>query len=311
MNIIAVDWGKETRKRSAYVFNPTTARISRLRFDGHLASLYAFASQLKGPVLIGIDAAIGFPAIPWERLLRVISTRPSTFADCLLDGCLPDRFFEAAACPADWSPQRPFIRPPRGKWSLHAFIEASRDGLHRKVDRRLQANPMFVTCGIPGSVGSGTRALWQEIATLEDRNRLRIWPFHGCLTHLMQEETSDSPVIAEIYPKACYGIALAATLPTPLLPLAKTRTQVRHQVIKRLRESDWLAREHVRIEDIDAALANEDDFDALLSAAALTRLYLEKAPFDSTDSIDPVAEGGVLGSASLCQRSGKDADLAS
>lgn len=299
MHIIAVDWGKETHKRSAYRFDPALSRISRLSFDGDLASLYAAASQLQGPVVIGIDAAIGFPATSWRQLLRSVPPRPQNFADLLCDHPPPDLFFEAVASPADWSPQRPFIRPPSGKWSLHAFVDASYDGLHRKVDRQLQANPMFVTCGIPGSVGSGTRALWQEIVALEHRKQLQVWPFHGSFADLMSDDKAGSPVIAEIYPKACYGIALAATLPTPLLPLAKTRSQARRQAISRLSESEWPVRLGVRIDDTDAALSNEDDFDALLSAAALTRLFLEKAPFDSADSIDPVAEGGVLGAASL------------
>ena len=299
MHIIAVDWGKETRKRAAYAFDPTLACISRLHFDGHFASLHAFATQLPGPVLIGIDAAIGFPAESWRSLRSTTAKRPRHFADFLCNLSPPDRFFEPVAKPAEWSPQRPFIRPPRGKWSLHAFVEASRDGLHREIDRQLQANPMFITCGIPGSVGSGTRALWQEIVALGEKQKVRIWPFQGLFADLMRTATAGSPVIAEIYPKACYGIALAHTLPTRLLPLAKTKSKVREQTIARLRESEWLANEGVIIDDIDAALANEDDFDALMSTAALTRLLLQEAPFDSADSIDPVAEGGVLGAANL------------
>ncbi|MGB5571424.1 MAG: hypothetical protein WBM81_19205 [Sedimenticolaceae bacterium] len=53
------------------------------------------------------------------------------------------------------------------------------------------------------------------------------------------------------------------------------------------------------IKNIDAALANEDDFDALISAAALTRIFLENARFESPDNTDDVAEGGVVGAARL------------
>jgi hypothetical protein len=60
-----------------------------------------------------------------------------------------------------------------------------------------------------------------------------------------------------------------------------------------------LTRQRVTITDFDAAMANEDDFDALLSAAALTRILLEDAPFESPETTDNVAEGGVLGAASL------------
>jgi len=97
------------------------------------------------------------------------------------------------------------------------------------------------------------------------------------------------PVIAEIYPKACYGLALADFLPARLLSIAKTKAPSRRKAIAALQQCAWLAREHVRIHDIEAALESEDDFDAQLSAAALARLALENAPFDSPGSIDCIA----------------------
>jgi hypothetical protein len=111
--------------------------------------------------------------------------------------------------------------------------------------------------------------------------------------------TGNEPVIAEIYPKACYGIALAESLPAPLRRIAKTKEHARRDAIEALRNSQWLARQRLKITNFDAAMANEDDFDALLSAAALTRMFLEKAPFESPETVDDVAEGSVLGAASL------------
>ena len=61
MIIIAVDWGKDLRKRSAYHSELTSRKISRLAFDGSLNNLLEYASAAEEPVLIGIDAAIGFP----------------------------------------------------------------------------------------------------------------------------------------------------------------------------------------------------------------------------------------------------------
>ena len=296
MNIIAVDWGKDSRKRSAYISQLASRTISRLAFDGSLVHLVEHASSLEGPVLIGIDAAIGFPASSWQSLHDSRQSSPRTFADFLLGSSVPADFFQPVARPEEWSPQRPFIRPPSGRWSLQAFIDASHEGLYRQIDKQLHANPIFVTSGIPGSVGSGTRALWQELIELKHSSAFRVWPFHGPLAKLLK---GNDPVIAEIYPKACYGIALAESLPAPLLSIAKTKEHARRETVAEFRKSDWLTRQRVTITDFDAAMANEDDFDALLSAAALTRILLEDAPFESPETTDNVAEGGVLGAASL------------
>lgn len=296
MNIIAVDWGKEALKRSAYVSQLASRTISRLPFDGSLVHLLEHASSFEGPVLIGIDAAIGFPISSWRRLRDSSKKRPRTFTDFLLSSSVPAEFFEPITKPKEWSPQRPFIRPPRGRFSLRAFVDASDDGFYRLVDKQLRANPIFLTSGIPGSVGSGTRALWQELIVLKHSSTFRVWPFHGSLPELLRQ---DDPVFAEIYPKACYGIALAESLPAPLIPISKTKADARHEAIEDLKLSHWLARQHVTITDFESALTNEDDFDALLSATALTRLFIEKAPFESPETTDSVAEGGVLGAASL------------
>jgi hypothetical protein len=299
VNIIAVDWGKDARKRSAYISRLASRTISRLPFDGSLVHLIEHASSLDGPVLVGIDAAIGFPASSWQKLHDHRPHPPRTFADFLLGSSLPTGFFEPVSTPAEWSPQRPFIRPPSGRWSLQAFVDASHQGLYRQIDKRLHANPIFVTSGIPGTVGSGTRALWLELIRLTGSGEFRVWPFHGTLATLL---TEDAPVIAEIYPKACYGIALAESLPARLSSIAKTKEHARQAAIGELQNNHWLARKRITINDFDAALKNEDDFDALLSAAALTRILLEEAPIESPETVDDIAEGGVLGAASLTTR---------
>jgi hypothetical protein len=304
VKIIAVDWGKDSRKRSAYISDVHARWISRLPFDGRLSHLIEHAISLQGPVLIGIDAAIGYPTADWKALARRSGTRASRFTDFLLGDTLPCDFFNPVREPADWSPERPFISPPRGRWSLKAFETASRGGFYRQVDRRLQAQPIFVTSGIPGSVGSGTRALWQELRELDERFCFNIWPFHGPVEKLLRNE---QPVIAEIYPKACYGIALSENLPAPLCPIAKTKPAARQHALEALFEAAWTSREKITIEDIQPATASEDDFDALMSAAALTRLFLEKAPLEEADDIDSRVEGGVLGAASLSVQTGDTA----
>jgi hypothetical protein len=248
-------------------------------------------------VLIGIDAAIGFPAAAWRRLDNQPRPGSPTFVDYLFGSSLPADFFEAVATPEEWSPLRPFVRPPpRQRWSLKAFVAASGNAFYRRIDKRLDANPVFITSGIPGSVGSGTRALWQELIALAGVSPFRVWPFHGPLPSLLE---SGKPVVAEIYPKACYGIALAETLPANLTSIPKTRVQARQRALGGLLGSTWVAREGVIFDDLDAAVKNEDDFDALMSAAALMRLHLEGAPMESPGTVDAVAEGGVLGAASV------------
>ena len=293
MNVIAVDWGKHIRKRSAYLATESTRSVSRLSFDGSLAQLIECAESLDRPTLIGIDAAIGYPIQAWHRLMEGKPATAATFVDFLLQSTLPDGFFAPVRAPEEWSPSRPFIQPPAGSWSLNAFIEASHDGLHRRIDRRLNANPPFVTSGLPGTVGSGTRALWQELRALKDPSSFRIWPFHGPLVKLVN---TDKPILAEIYPKACYGIALADSLPTPLMSLTKTKPHARDDAIARLLKASWVADYGVSIQDIRQAMASEDDFDALFSAAALLRLFLTGASVENSAMGHPSIEGDVFGS---------------
>jgi hypothetical protein len=117
VNIIAVDWGKDTRKRAAYISQIASRTVSRLPFDGSLVHLVEHASSLEGPVLIGIDAAIGFPASSWQNLNDNCKNPRGTFADFLLGSSVPADFFHPVAKPVEWSPKRPFIRPPTGRWS--------------------------------------------------------------------------------------------------------------------------------------------------------------------------------------------------
>ncbi|MGB5254343.1 MAG: hypothetical protein WBN68_16665 [Sedimenticolaceae bacterium] len=94
MNIIAVDWGKDARKRSAYLAAGSTRTVSRLPFDGSLAQLLAYAADLEPPTLVGIDAAIGYPIEAWKQLQGNKSVPDATFVDFFLRGPLPVQFFE-------------------------------------------------------------------------------------------------------------------------------------------------------------------------------------------------------------------------
>lgn len=51
--------------------------------------------------------------------------------------------------------------------------------------------------------------------------------------------------------------------------------------------------------DTDAALADENQFDALVTTAGLLRLVIEEEPLSSRALEDPVAEGAILGTGTV------------
>ena len=123
--------------------------------------------------------------------------------------------------------------------------------------------------------------------------RFRVWPFEGSLAELL----SEAPVVlAELYPRAAYAVALAETLPAPPLRLAKTRPAARRAALARLSQAAWLSDHGLRLRALAEAEASEDVFDALLSVVALVRLVDLGQPLASA-WVDPAVEGGILGHA--------------
>jgi hypothetical protein len=85
----------------------------------------------------------------------------------------------------------------------------------------------------------------------------------------------------------------------PPLAVAKTDAAVRGDAMNALLAAEWVRALSVSIEDVKAAEANEDDFDACITAAALLRCVLEdvrlcQAPLNSAQ-----AEGGMLGTSAI------------
>ncbi|MGI9113266.1 MAG: hypothetical protein ACR2GT_13905 [Gaiellaceae bacterium] len=152
--------------------------------------------------------------------------------------------------------------------------------LLRIVDRATRANPMFIVSGIPGSVGSATAALWREMGEARARGRqFSLWPF---------EPPSGGPAVAEMYPRIAYDDAIGGR-PTG----KKSDPSFRSAAVDQLLRATWVLDASVRIEQVDAARANDDDLDALVTAAALLRRMLEGRPL-SCAAVDPVAEGTML-----------------
>jgi len=101
------------------------------------------------------------------------------------------KFLDAAVSAAAWRVDRPFIAVPKGTGSLQAFWECAGGRLLRVVDTATRAKCVFIASGIPGSVGSGTRALWMELAPLLGEERhFGLWPFDGSLQTMLDRKGS-------------------------------------------------------------------------------------------------------------------------
>jgi hypothetical protein len=100
--------------------------------------------------------------------------------------------------------------------------------LLREIDLQTGGKPLFLLSGIPGTVGSGTQALWRElVAGLNSPARAFVlWPFDGTLAELA---TPGAVVVAETYPRAAYSTALARAAP---YPIAKTQAGRRAQALE-------------------------------------------------------------------------------
>jgi hypothetical protein len=269
-----------------------------------VTEILAKSEQLSssGAVLVAFDVPFGVPHSYFSSAATALGWGPlDNFIDFLRTACRMPKFFESTHSPENWQVGQPFFAVPAGEGSLAAFRNvAARQGVEllRRVDRATKAKSLFITSGIPGSVGSAAVSLWQEIARLTDKGRkFRMWPFEGDLSALWR---NGSITFAEIYPRAAYSTALLEASPThrPPLALAKTDPNVRCSAIEALINSSWVRLHEVRIENLDEARTSEDDFDACVTAAALLRCQLEPLPLYSDDFIDGI-EGGILGTGSV------------
>lgn len=305
-SILCADWGKTRSKRALYVADVSTRSIRRMKSDAgwSVGEILARTEQQssRGPVLVGFDVPFGVPHSYFSSARTALGL-PSVvnFVDFLRSISSMPNFFESTCSPHQWKLGQPFFAVPAGEGSLAAFRNAAaRQGveLFRRVDRATKAKSLFITSGIPGSVGSAAVSLWQEIVSLRENGRnFRMWPFEGALGTLLL----NGPVtFAEVYPRAAYSTALLEGSSThrPPLALAKTDANVRYAAIEALKNSSWVRLHEVLIENLDEARLSEDDFDACLTAAALLRCQLESLPLYSDDFIDQI-EGGILGTGSI------------
>src|SRR5271157_5335753 len=224
------------------------------------------------------------------------------FMDWLIDAKL-----EECKNSASWSVEQPFFRVPAGKGALLAFEHAAwRQGvkLCRRIDEKTGGRSVFITAGIPGSVGSAARDIWQGLVAARKASLpFRASPFEGPLEALLGAKV---PVVAEIYPRAAYATALVDDAPRPRLAVAKSKENkddrgktVRDRAIEHLREAIWVKASGARVYDTESARDNEDDFDALFTAAALLRCLIEDLPLYASPLHAPAIEGAILGTGSI------------
>jgi hypothetical protein len=304
--ILCADWGKESRKRAVYVADVAARTVKRIAgSEWSVTTVLREAARWTsdGSVLVTFDAPLGVPESYLAAASRIQSWRlPKTFLELLACACSTPGFFEATLIADDWRIDRPFFSVPGGEGGLTSYrVAADRMGvaLYRSIDRLTKAKSLFAKSGIPGSVGSAACALWRDLGTrLAQSRSFRVWPFEGDLELLLR---SAPVVIGEIYPRAAYATALLDTPATvrPPLAVAKTDVTVRGYAIKVLQRAEWVRALSVSIEDIEAAEANEDDFDACLTAAALLRCVLEEVPLCPAILNSAQAEGGMLGTAAI------------
>jgi len=299
--ILCADWGKAARKRRVYVADVEQALVRRL---SHTAWTFATVLQAardlrsNGPVLVALDAAFGVPESYLQAVQRERRAGPAGFLDLLRSIDQWPGFFDAARQPHEWRPTRPFVHVPGVAGGKTAFFEAAaRQGvdLLRRIDRATGAKPIFITAGIPGSVGSATVDLWQAISpTLNSERDFRIWPFEGSLSTLL---AGNRLVVAEVYPTAAYAVALAPTLDATGAShrvASKTDRRQREAAIAVLQAAEWVTRFGVTCDGLEEAAGNDDDFDALMTTAALLRCALEGRSPEPVEIHAPEVEGGIL-----------------
>jgi hypothetical protein len=303
--ILCADWGKEVSKRAVYLAHVDSRIVRRLSNVGwSVAGVLEEAERWTptGSVLAAFDAPLGVPESYLVAFSRLQAQPTVDFLEFLGRARSLPHFFQATTAARDWIVERPFFSVPAGDGGLGTYLDAAaRVGvdMYRQIDRMTGAKAVFIKSGVPGSVGSAACALWQELASQLTANRpFKVWPFEGELQELLQ---STSVVVGEMYPRAAYATALLDAAPTSRAPMvvAKTDAGVRREAIATLRSAHWVGSFGVDLRDLAEAEANEDDFDACVTAAALLRCVLEGAPLCPLQLESAASEGGMLGTGSV------------
>ena len=294
---LSADWSKQSVKRSVYVADVRNRRIRRCAPPPEGWTVDTLLDKgrrlaVDGPVLAGADVVLGVPRGYWEQARRVGGGYPGTFVDWLASLPTGGDFYETVKSPEEWRVGRPWFHVPSGAGGLNGFKRKVDGGMLRAVELETGGKPVFAVSGIPGTVGGGTREFWRELAPrLSVARDFEVWPFEGD-RHF--HAPTRGITLCETYPRLAYGTVLAGELPTATLAWPKTRPQWRTIACDCITRTEWVAGNEVVLEDVGRARDNEDDFDALFTAAAVLRCLLENRPLCRADRVDEVAEGSML-----------------
>ena len=295
---ISADWSKDPRKRSVYVAHVEERRICKAlpgttgwKLDSLLSLAREYSSQ--GRVLVGIDLALGVSRGYWRRVLdQHCGQQPAAFVHWLGELDPSGEFFETMRDPGQWRVERPWYAVQKGKGGRTSFEKQVDDRFLRRIDAATNAKPLFAVSGIPGTVGSGTRAFWQElIPRLAGERDFAIWPFEDALS---SSRSARTIVLAETYPGLAYAAALAGRLPARRIGIAKTKPVERDIAYNLLAQAEWVADNSVDLGELGPSRASDDDFDAHITAAAVLRCMIEGAPLVDSDWVDAEVEGSML-----------------
>ena len=304
---ISADWSKDARKRSVHVAKLHTRCIRPAEDPAwDLKKLLQLARKLKeevGPVLLGMDLALGVPNHYWRMVPRdwrmvprdaADGWPPLHFLDWLAGIHLESDFFREVRSPEDWRPGRPFFAVQEGEGGKTSFTRKVDRDMLRRIDEATGANPLFAVSGMPGTVGSATRALWKELIPLlkESSRDFVVWPFED--PPLPTLLSGSGIVLAETYPKLAYAAAVDECLPTDLSKIAKTNPDERKRFCDRLEKAAWVWKHGVSLGDLGPARADDDAFDSHITAAAVLRCLLEGQQLWAPEWIDAEAEGAML-----------------
>jgi hypothetical protein len=311
--ILCADWSKDPALRTTWIADVPARVVRQLRRsesdatpDGirrptawTLETLEARAREIApdGRAIVAVDAPLGVP----DSFLRASKLALGladelNFAEWLPEALKQPGFLPPVHTPDEWSVLSPFFRVPSGVGGYRQFVAAAAIvgvDLKREIEKRTRGNSVFAF-DLPGQVGPAAQALWQElVAGNSGEKPIPVWPFDGSMEGLLA--TTRGPVLAEMYPRAAYGTALAAALPAPRRDIPRSRRAARDAALDQLTACLWVSDLGVTLADLELASADSSggEFDALLTAAALLRLTLEELPLHSSPP-DVLSEGGML-----------------
>lgn len=314
--ILCADWGKAPKKRSVYVADVSKRTVIRMpephngwSFEEVRKRAEKCAQDHGGPVLATFDLPLGVPSSYLEAFNKLTPVR--NFVEMLAR--TDESYFTPRSAlkewkegtPIEWSVKQPFFAVPAGKGSLKMYesvLKRHQVMPWRQIEKKTRAKSVFITAGVAGTVGSGAVELWQELAPRlkRDEREFRLWPFDGALDTLLRQ----SPVVVgEIYPRATYAVALNddPVGQRPPLSVRKAVCTQRIQALKKLQIAEWAKERGVHFGNVDEAICSDDDFDALITAAALLRLVCDGESLEPEGLTDAErnAEGSMLGVGSV------------